>query len=150
MNPADLANRLAALDWSGVSLEHQLAVSAALETIRSLAPKVESMTATEIATGTAHRLDGRAIDSSNVIALPVRKRTCWTTLCHLDGHEWARASHFGPQGAWSWIVETVAAEHGISEDQIKGAESGEDQPYDCDDLVLVDGLPVYRIRHLAE
>jgi hypothetical protein len=33
VTPTDLAARLAALDWSGVGLEHQLAVSAAVETL---------------------------------------------------------------------------------------------------------------------
>lgn len=126
MNPADLAQRIAALDWSATSLQHQLAVTAAVETLKGFEPM-----------------------QSNVIALPVQKRTCWTTLHQLDGREWATSSHFGPGGAWAWIVESVAHEHSVSEDQVGCAESGEDQPYDCDDLVTIDGLPVYRIRHLC-
>lgn len=125
MSPADIAQRIAALDWSATSLQHQLAVTAAVETLKGFEP-------------------------SNVVALPVRPRTYWTTICQLDGREWATSSHFGPSGAWSWIVETVAHEHGVSEDQVGCAESGEDQPYDCDDLVTIDGLPVYRIRHLCK
>lgn len=85
---------------------------------------------------------------SNVIPLPVRQRTCWTTLHQLDGRPWATSSHFGPSGAWAWIVESVAHEHGCGEDQIGCLESGEE--YDCDDLVTVDGLPVYRIQHLCK
>jgi hypothetical protein len=34
MTHAELAARLAALDWSGVGLSHQLAVAAAVETLR--------------------------------------------------------------------------------------------------------------------
>jgi hypothetical protein len=35
MTPSALADRIAALDWSGVSLQHQLAVTAAVETLRN-------------------------------------------------------------------------------------------------------------------
>jgi hypothetical protein len=122
MNLKDLASRIAALDWSGTSLQHQLGVAAAVETIMGFG--------------------GAA--PSNVVALPVRPRTCWTTLCHLDGREWARSSHFGPEGAWGWIVDTVTHEHGCNSDDIHCAESDE---YDGDDLVTVDGLPMYRIQH---
>jgi hypothetical protein len=141
MIPADLAQRIAALDWSACSLQHQLAVTAAVETLKGFEP----VTIPE-------RPSGRmtACVPSNVVPLPVYPRTCWTTLHQLDGRPWATSSHFGPGGAWNWIVETVAHEHGISEDAIHCAESGEDQPYDCDDLVTIDGLPVYRIRHLAK
>ncbi len=136
MTPADVAQRIAALDWSGVPVEHQLAVSAALETLKGLEPMQPDPIVTF------------APEVSNVITLPVKPRTCWTTLCHLDGREWARASHFGPQGAWSWIVEAVAAEHGVAEDSVGNLEGTENQ-YDGDDLVTVDGLPVYRIQHLS-
>jgi hypothetical protein len=132
MSPADLAQRIAALDWSATSLQHQLAISAAILTLSQ---------------GNASM---PAPAPSNVIALPVRQRTCWTTLHHLDGREWATSSHFGPGGAWAWIVESVAHEHSVSDDQIGCAESGDDQPYDGDDLVTIDGLPVYRIRHLCK
>lgn len=121
MSPADLAQRIAALDWSATSLQHQLAISAAVET-----------------------LSGKALPT-NIVTLPVKPRTCWTTLYHLDGRKWASSSHFGPNGAWSWIVETVAAEHGCAEDAVHCAESND---YNGDDLVTVDGLPLYRIQHL--
>lgn len=146
MSPADLAQRIAALDWSTTSLQHQLAVSAALEALKGFEP----MTTLEAVQGVAIRQNGETIDAANVYVLPVRQRTCWTTLHHLDGREWATSSHFGPGGAWSWILESVAHEHSVSEDQIGCAESGEDQPYDCDDLVTIDGLPVYRIRHISK
>lgn len=127
MSPADLAQRIAALDWSATSLQHQLAVTAAVETLKGIEP----------------------MTPCNVVVLPVQKRTCWTVLCQMDGREWARSSHFGPGGAWNWILETVAHEHSVSEDQIGGLESGEDEPYDCNDLVTIDGLPVYRIIHVS-
>lgn len=129
MQTADLAQRLAALDLSGTSLEHRLTISAAVETLKVLAEPPRS----------------------NVVALPLaRPRTRWTTLCHMDGREWASSCHFGAEGAWGWVLETVAAEHGVSEDAISSAESDETQPYDCDDLVTVDGLPVYRLRHTSK
>lgn len=127
MSPAELAQRLAALDWTATTLQHQLAVGAAVETLKSITHGVDPMP-----------------HATNVIALPVRPRTCWTTLCHLDGREWARSSHFGPGGAWNWIVESVAHEHGVSEDQIGGQE-GEDG----EDFVTVDGLRLYQICHVS-
>lgn len=36
MTPSALADRIAAMDWSGVSLQHRLAVIAACETLKSL------------------------------------------------------------------------------------------------------------------
>ncbi len=144
MSPAELAQRIAALDWSATSLQHQLAVSAAVETLKGF----DTMTADTKETV----LSGVAINqifqsSQNVVALPVRPRTCRTTLHQLDGRAWATSSHFGPDGAWGWIVETVAHEHGASENAIHCAESDD---YDGDDLVTIDGLPVYRIRHLSK
>lgn len=127
MTPADLAQRIAALDWSGMSLQHQLAVTAAVETLKTLESPVQT--------------------ASNVIALPVRPRTRWTTLFQLDGRQWASSTHFAPGGAWGWVVETVAHEHDVSEDQVSSLEGSEDQ-YDGDDLVTVDGIPVYRLRHV--
>jgi hypothetical protein len=170
MNPADLANRIAALDWSATSLEHQLAVGAAVASLKGFEP----MTAFEAASGVAVRktyADGTSealsaialfgatvspadlaqrINAHNVVQLPVRKRTCWTTLHQLDGRAWSTSSHFGPRGAWNWILEAVALEHNVSEDQIGCIESDETQPYNCDDLVTIDGLPVYRISHLVK
>jgi hypothetical protein len=120
MNPAELAKRVAALDWSATSLQHQLAVCAAVETLKGL-----------------------EVMQTNVVTLPARSRTRWTQICQLDGREWASTI----DGAWGWIVETIAAEHCVHEDRIGSLESGEDAPYDCDDLVTIDGLPAYRIQH---
>lgn len=122
MTPTEIAEHLSRLDWSATSSTHQLAVSAAAESLR---------------------------EPTNIVRLPVRPRTCWTTLCHLDGRRWASSSGFGPEGAWSWIVDTVAHEHGVTDDQIGGLEDL-DGIYDHDDLVTVDGLPVYRVQHFAK
>jgi hypothetical protein len=87
------------------------------------------------------------VAASRVTSLPVKPRTSWTTLKHLNGRRWATSSGFGPGGAWSWILETVAHEHGVSEDQIGNREGVEDE-FEGDDLVTIDGVPVYRIDHL--
>lgn len=131
MSPADLAQRIAALDWSGVPLTHRLAVTAAVETLKAVSPAPKPAAA------------------CNVVVLPVPHRSSWTALHRLDGTRWTANSHFGPGNAWNWILETVAAEYGVSEDQINCAESGDDQPYGCDDLVTIDGLPVLRIQHFS-
>jgi hypothetical protein len=127
VSPADLAQRIAALDWSATSLQHQLAVTAAVATLNALEPHAPQV-------------------ESNVVALPVRPRTRWTTLYHMDGRKWATSSHFGPEGAWNWVVETVAHEWGVTEDQVSSLEGSEDQ-YDNDDVVTIDGIPTYRLRH---
>jgi hypothetical protein len=122
MTPADIAEQLRALDWSATSAQHQLAVSAAAET---LAPP------------------------SNVIPLPVKQKTRWTVIKLLDG-ELVHSSHdFGVTGAWNWIVDTVTAEHGCDEDAV-GSLEGTEGAYDGDDLVTIDGLPVYRIEHYSK
>lgn len=162
MSPAELAHRIAALDWSATSLQHQLAMSCAVEALRgadaptatagppSVPPGTpDPLTAAELAIGAAYRLDGKAVEVSNVVALPVRPRTCWTTLHQLDGRAWATSSHFGAGGAWAWIVETVATEWSVEEDAVHCTESDSEGIYDGDDLVTIDGLPVYRIRHLV-
>lgn len=130
MIPAELGERLAAMDWSDKSLQHQLAIAAAVETLKGViheaAPvPVEAM---------------RAPAPSNVVSIAPR-RTRWTIICHLNGREWCRSTHFGPGGAWEWIVESVAAEFECGIDQVSCAES------DDGDLVTVDGLPVYLVRH---
>jgi len=132
MNPSELATALKRLDWSATSLQHQLAVSCAVETLKGTAPM----------TPTQAELD-RAFPS-NVTPFPTRTR--WTTLHQLDGRPWATSAHFGPEGAWGWIVETVAHEWSVSEDAVGSLEGVEDV-YDGDDLVTIDGLPAYRLRH---
>lgn len=124
MSPGELASRIAALDWSGASLQHQLAVCAAVETLKQLEPLVQI--------------------ASNVV--PIRTLTRWTVICNLVGVPWMKSCHFGPEGAWGWIVESVAHELECDEEQIGCLESDAEGPYNGDDLVTVDGLPVYRIQ----
>lgn len=140
MSPADLAQRIAALDWSGTSLQHQLAVSAAILTLSH--PSGNFVTALEVTFGAPP-------EPCNILVLPVRQRTCWTTICHMDGRTWSTSSHFGPGGAWNWIVESVAHEHNVSESAVGCIESDAEGPYDGDDLVTIDGMPVYRIQHVS-
>jgi hypothetical protein len=142
MKPAEAVAKLAALNWSGVPAEHQLAVSAALETLKGLAlpPAVHFQVV-----GRAKR-ELQAIERHNVIALPV---TRWTRLYNLDGSLWLSSCHFGPEGAWGWVLESVAHEHGVDEDQISSLE-GDDSQYDGDDLVTIDGVPAYRLRHTSK
>jgi hypothetical protein len=142
------------------SLTVQLAVSAAVEELRSKSDQIteDGRKALKLALSTAYgRMRGTygafvtepreyPADAPNVVTLPVKPRTSWTVLRHLDGRRWACSSGFGPGGAWSWIVESVMAEHGVNEDAIGNREGVEDQ-YDGDDLVTVDGEPVYRIEH---
>lgn len=162
MNPAQAAKMLADLNWSGMPTAHQIAVSAALETLKAIpvtACDAEMFKPGEFKTRVVVPVSAEVFAGlggvivtdtpSNVAVLPVKPRTCWTSLHHLDGRRWASSSHFGPGGAWNWILDTVMAEHGVAEDQIGSAESDETQPYDCDDLVTIDGLPVYRISHSA-
>lgn len=87
-----------------------------------------------------------------VTPLPVTPRTSWTVLKNLDGARVHTSSGFSAGGAWSWIVDTVADEYGMSEteaDERIGSREGVEDQYDGDDLVTVDGEPVYRIEHTA-
>lgn len=126
LEAADIAQRLRALDWSGVPVEHQLAASAAAAHLASDAEFQAEL--------------DRYKPADNVVTLPVRRKSRWTSIVSLDGHAWLASTHFGPSGAWGWIVESVAAELGCDEDAVGSLES------DDGDLVTVDGLPVYRIR----
>lgn len=158
MQSTDLAQRLAALDWSATSLEHQLAVSAAVETLGGAPMPVpyphqvgspyfdgaEAFECHQTFPLPASVMQCLHPTASNVVALPVAPRTRWTRLYDLKGNLWASSCHFGAEGAWGWVLETVAAEHGVSEDQISSLEGLDD------DLVTIDGLPVYRLRHVAK
>jgi hypothetical protein len=65
-------------------------------------------------------------------------------LDHLDGRRWASTGFLrgtGPTAAWEWIATTVAAELDCSEEEVGCMECTEGN-----DLVTVDGLPVYRCR----
>jgi hypothetical protein len=129
-----LLAKIRALDWSRVPLEYQLAAALLIELILEKETSVTQTLPLAPATPAAN---------SNVTPFPLPKRTCWTSICHLDGRRWATASHFGPSGAWEWIVESVCAEEGVGEDQVDCRED----PEGGDDFVTVAGKPVYRIEH---
>lgn len=64
-------------------------------------------------------------------------------LLHLDGSPWCSAGFLpgDPPGShWAWIVETVAREWSVDEDQVGTLET------DDGDVVTVDGLPVCRVE----
>ena len=68
----------------------------------------------------------------------------WIRLCDpKTGTEAFAAGFDGPCSAWGWIVETVAHEHGCHEDDVHCEEDMEGGG----DLVTVDGVALYRIRH---
>jgi hypothetical protein len=148
MKPAEAAKMLADLNWSGVPTTHQVAVSAALETLKSLTEPDPRKLAKNTAYGNSNERF-RPAEFKNVVALPVAPRTRWTRLYNLDGSLWLSSCHFGPEGAWGWVLESVAHEHGVDEDQISSLE-GDDSQYDGDDLVTVDGVPAYRLRHTSK
>jgi hypothetical protein len=123
VKPSELAQRIAAMDWSGCDLQHQLAVVAACETLNGL--------------------DAPASLPNNVVMLRPTHRT--VRLVTLDGRELASADFCGPESAWSWIADTAAREVGCAPDDVHCLED----PGNGGDLVTVDGLPVYRIVHGA-
>jgi hypothetical protein len=159
LSPQQLAQRIAALDWSGVSLQHLLAVTAAVETLRALPatigglnPHLENVM--PIATADPIGFPPEFLEAQIIpFPSPAAKRAPvvrWTRLLHLDGREWCSTGFFdgGPGAAWAWIVETVAAELSCSEESVGCMECSEDDEV-RGDFVTVDGLPCYRISHTA-
>lgn len=63
-------------------------------------------------------------------------------LLHLDGRLFATAGFLpgNPGDAWAWIVETVAHELSVSEDDVHAGESEEG------DTVTVEGIPMYMVE----
>lgn len=131
MTPAALADRIAALDWSGVSLQHRLAVTAACETLRK-----QEASATPSTYGASASL-------TNVVALRgpspellrgaeyvPGKRVTLTNL--VDGTPVASAL-LARAERWAWIVETTCSLLSCSPEDVAMA----------DDIVTVDGLPVF-------
>jgi hypothetical protein len=146
MNAHDLAERITALDWSACSLQHQLAVSAAVETLRGEPLYVQVV-------GRAKRNLPEPVfvpSLDNVIAHPALARTHRTVaLVTLDtNHTFASAGFSGgcAGDSWEWIVSTVAAELGCHVDQVGCVEGSEDGAQGTGDFVTVDGLPVYLIE----
>lgn len=117
MQPHELADRIARLDWSGTSLQHQLAMGAAVETLQR-APSAPV---------------------SNLVRLPCPVRT--VRILHLDGRVFASAGFLpGPMSdSWAWIVEIVSRELDVDPEQVDLLETDEG------DVIAVDGLPAYRL-----
>lgn len=120
MSPSDLAQRIARMDWSGVSLQHLLAVTAACETLKA-----------------CHTLEKETpMPESNVVPLRncgyVPARRVYLTL--LDGTPFADAL-CSREERWDWIVATVTEELRCYPEQV-GCD---------DDTVTVDGMPCYLI-----
>lgn len=86
----------------------------------------------------------------NVLPFPAAPRMHRTVqLVSLTGHVFASAgfptADRDPGAPWDWIVETVAHELSVREDQIGALESDNDDDAGGD-YVTVDGLPVYRVE----
>lgn len=150
MQPSELAARLTSLDWSDTSLQHQLAISCVVETLRAeRRVRVLMTSATPMDTNDSRRFFPIPADTAphalpighNVVALVrpgAAKHARTVTLLHLDGSTF-RAADFAPglaSAPWNWIAKTVAAELGCEVEAVGCAEN---------DLVTVDGLPVYRV-----
>ena len=128
MTPAQLAQRIAALDWSALPLQHQLAVTAAVLTLENHAmpdSNVLPFRALFPPPLTAAQLRGCEY-------VPARR----VMLTRLDGTPFADALVGRAGGAaWDWVVETVANELGCCPEDIHAD----------DDTVTVDGIPCFII-----
>jgi hypothetical protein len=146
---AALADRIAALDWSATSLQHQLAVTAAVETLRKQgAPSAERFFSRPSTEGAQPQLkSGTTADDLLCAVLPfsaLRDRSPEllrgaayvpdkrVTLRRLDGSTAATAL-LARADRWDWIVETTCELLSCSPDAVDMD----------DDTVTVDGLPVF-------
>lgn len=85
---------------------------------------------------------------TNVIAFPFPPTHRWVQIANLaNGAEYARAGfptvNRDPGAPHDWIVETVAHSFDIPTEKVGFAEGP-----DGEDIVTVDGLPVYQINIL--
>lgn len=146
MTPSRLADRIAALDWSGVSLQHQLAVVAACETLKRATVAEVERAAADIAPMLHHHVVPRLTPSvENVLPSPplrapspeLLRNSTYTpgkriTLLQLDGTPVASAL-LARADRWDWIVETTCSLLSCDPEQVGMV----------DDTVTVDGLPVF-------
>jgi hypothetical protein len=159
MTPTELAVRLSAMDWSSTSLQHQLAISAAVTTLSGKDmpvsypyqpgdPRFDGADAFEchqtFPLQQANHCDTRCdnvIDLSEAFLRERASRGRTVRLLHLDGTPFVeKAFKPGPADApWAWIRETVAGELGCAPESVGCV----DAPEGGGDLVTVDGLPVY-------
>lgn len=130
MTPSHLADRIAALDWSGVSLQHRLAVTAACETLRNSSAAEVERAATEVpaqANVIAFRLP--SVELLRGAEYTPGKRI---TLLQLDGTPVASAL-LARSERWDWIVETTCSLLSCSPDSV----------HMVDDTVTVRGEAVF-------
>lgn len=156
MTPSALADRIAALDWSACSLQHQLAVTAACETLRVVeAASAGFVTPSAAQLGALHdaaeQNERDWIDSEwaaaapgNVLPFPALRGPSPEllrgseyneqrfTLRRLDGST-AATTILARSERWDWIVSTVC-------ELLSCDPSAVDMD---DDTVTVDGLPVF-------
>lgn len=128
MTNAELARRLSALDWSNTSLQHQLAISAAVDTLSGTPLPAHHC-------GAARHVDN-VIDLTEVFQRERTQRGRTVALTRLDGTPFtSRAFTPGPADApWAWIAETVSKELGVAPEAVGCVDPN---------WVTVDGLPVY-------
>jgi hypothetical protein len=165
---SELATRLSSLDWTQCSLQHQLAVAAAISSLQGAAPLAASAPITCGAfahgdvwdcarCGSWNIGEVRPCNRTPVKALPVYENVValvrpgtqpslrHVTLLHLDGRQFATAGFLPGLASdpWAWICETVATELDVSEEAVGCLEP--DESDGGGDFVTVDGLPVYRV-----
>lgn len=118
MTPTELADRLAAMDWSGTSLQHQLAVTCAVATLRKLEPPKPT---------------------AQILTLPTSHTI---RLLSLEGTEFARRSFRDIRKAWAWVSETVATGWHVPASAVNCAAG-----WGGADVVTLDGLPICQVVH---
>jgi hypothetical protein len=135
MNPAQLAQRIAALDWNlpGLTLQHLLAVTAAVETLKDMPVENETNVIPMLPT-VLPVLRPEALRGCEYV--PARR----VTLTRLDGTPFADAL-CSRADRWEWVQEVVTEELRCYPEQVGCMESADGEG----DLVTVDGLPVFRI-----
>lgn len=149
MTPAALADRIAALDWSGVSLQHRLAVVAAVETLRKVerVPTVANavIPCPNPAGCNAQDCQWRPGQSASVLPFPVPApgasyaKETMTRLRRLDG-TLVSAQYTTRRERWEWVVEMVVEQCGCDPSLVGLVERQGD---DAGDTVTVDGLPAF-------
>jgi hypothetical protein len=141
LSNSTLADRIAALDWSGVSLQHQLAVTAAVETLRKQERGALPMESAERSFSDWITTSKSVPTASNVTPLRAPSAELLrgaeynerrVTLRRLDGSTVAGALCSRSE-RWNWIVETTCDLCDCDPSAV-----GMD-----DDTVTVDGLPVF-------
>lgn len=126
MTPTELATRLATLDWSGCSLQHQLAINAAV-----------------VVLDPSRRVPCKGPGAEVIALVPkgARREAHTVRLLTLDGHHMVEKSFQAGRASapWSWIAAEVAKAAGCAEEVVGCAEA------EAGDFVTVDGIPYCRV-----